>query len=89
MTRRTITPALVAHGGAGAMPQGVSADRSERKRAMLEAVRRGADILKDGGSALDAVVATIIALEDHPLFNAGTGSLLTTDGTIEMDASLM
>ncbi|MGH7779840.1 MAG: isoaspartyl peptidase/L-asparaginase family protein [Candidatus Binataceae bacterium] len=89
MTRRTITPALVAHGGAGAMPQGVSADRAERKRAMLEAVRRGADILKDGGSALDAVVATIIALEDHRLFNAGTGSLLTTDGTVEMDASLM
>lgn len=56
---------------------------------MLEAVRRGADILRDGGSALDAVAATIIALEDHPLFNAGTGSLLTNDGTVEMDASVM
>ena len=89
MTRRTITPALVAHGGAGAIPPSAGKERSERKRALLEAVRRGADILKGGGTALDAVVATIIALEDHPLFNAGTGSLLTTDATVEMDASVM
>jgi len=89
MARRTIIPALVAHGGAGALPPSVGTERSERKRAMLEAVRRGADILKGGGSALDAVVATIVALEDHPLFNAGTGSLLTIDGSIEMDASVM
>ncbi|MHB8381119.1 MAG: isoaspartyl peptidase/L-asparaginase family protein [Candidatus Binataceae bacterium] len=88
MVRRTITPSLIAHGGAGAIPRG-AADRPERKRAILEAVRRGADILRHGGSALDAVVATIIALEDHPLFNAGTGSLLTTDATVEMDASVM
>lgn len=87
MTRRTVIPALVAHGGAG--PAVPADERPERKRAMLEAVRRGADILKDGGDALDVVVATIIALEDHPLFNAGTGSLLTIDGSVEMDASLM
>ncbi len=89
MARRIITPALVAHGGAGAIPRAGATDQAERKRAMLEAVRRGADILRDGGSALDAVAATIIALEDHPLFNAGTGSLLTNDGTVEMDASVM
>jgi isoaspartyl peptidase/L-asparaginase-like protein (Ntn-hydrolase superfamily) len=56
---------------------------------MLAAVQAGARILRAGGSALDAVIATVRALEDHPLFNAGLGSLLTIEGTVEMDASVM
>jgi L-asparaginase / beta-aspartyl-peptidase len=56
---------------------------------MLAAMRAGADILRHAGSALDAVVATVTALEDHPLFNAGYGSLLNSEGHVEMDASVM
>jgi L-asparaginase / beta-aspartyl-peptidase len=56
---------------------------------MMEAVRRGAAILRGGGSALDAVVASVVALEDDPLFNAGYGSVLTTEGSVEMDAGVM
>ena len=56
---------------------------------MLAAVQAGARVLRAGGSALDAVIATVRALEDHPLFNAGLGSLLTVEGTVEMDASVM
>jgi beta-aspartyl-peptidase (threonine type) len=56
---------------------------------MLAAVERGADVLRGGGSALDAVIATVTALEDDPLFNAGRGSLLTNEGAVEMDASVM
>lgn len=52
-------------------------------------MKRGADILRGGGSALDAVVATVVALEDDPLFNAGYGSVLTTTGRVEMDAAVM
>ena len=46
-------------------------------------------VLAAGGSALDAVQAAVVALEDDPLFNAGIGSSLTAAGTVEMDASLM
>ncbi|HYA36460.1 MAG TPA: isoaspartyl peptidase/L-asparaginase [Candidatus Binataceae bacterium] len=77
---------LVAHGGAGAAP--LSEELAERKRGMLEAIRTGAAALLRTG-ALDAVVATVAALEDRPLFNAGYGSLLNSKGEVEMDASLM
>lgn len=56
---------------------------------MLAAARAGADVLRGGGGALDAVIAAVTMLENHPLFNAGTGSLLTFDGTVEMDAAVM
>jgi L-asparaginase / beta-aspartyl-peptidase len=87
MARARLIPALVAHGGAGAA--GPASERFERRRAMLAAVRAGAAILRSGGSALDAVVATVTALEDHPLFNAGYGSILNSEGRVEMDASVM
>ncbi len=79
--------ALVAHGGAG--PRGPQAERIERRRGMLAAMHRGVELLRRGSSALDAVVAVVTALEDHPLFNAGYGSLLNSEGEVEMDASVM
>ncbi|HVB82952.1 MAG TPA: isoaspartyl peptidase/L-asparaginase, partial [Candidatus Binataceae bacterium] len=82
-----IVPALIAHGGAGG--RGPASERPERRRGMLAAVAAGAEVLRSGGSALDAVVAAVRVLEDHPLFNAGVGSLLTIEGTVEMDASVM
>jgi beta-aspartyl-peptidase (threonine type) len=79
--------ALIVHGGAGA--RGTASDRAPRKRATMDAMKAGAAILRAGGSALDAVIASVTMLEDHPLFNAGYGSTLNADGAVEMDASVM
>lgn len=80
-----MVPVLLAHGGAGAAPEERDALR-EGLRAALEA---GWACLQAGGAALDAVEACVAALEDHPLFNAGYGSVLTEAGTVECDASVM
>ena len=56
---------------------------------MIAAAQAGAAILRGGGSALDATIAAVVALENHPLFNAGYGSMLNADRRIEMDAGLM
>ncbi|MEK6607661.1 MAG: isoaspartyl peptidase/L-asparaginase [Myxococcota bacterium] len=79
-------PVLVVHGGAWDIPP----DLGEGLREGCEAAARtGFATLRGGGSALDAVEAAVRALEDDPRFNAGCGSCLTRDGTIEVDASVM
>jgi beta-aspartyl-peptidase (threonine type) len=83
MTSRV--PALIVHGGAGADPGG----RDELRAGMREATVAGWRALEAGGSALDAVEAAVRSLEDHPRFNAGRGSVLTSEGTVETDASIM
>jgi beta-aspartyl-peptidase (threonine type) len=79
-------PAIVVHGGAGREDAG---ERAARRTGMRRAADAGWTVLAGGGSALDAVVAATVVLEDDPLFNAGTGSVLGADGWIEMDASVM
>ena len=76
------------HGGAGRMPDDPA--RIERMRAGAGAgVEAGYAVLSAGGSALDAVEAAVVALEDDPEFNAGHGAALTEDGRVELDASVM
>ena len=68
----------------------MNGSREQRYRAALRAAcAAGADILGSGGSALDAVEAANVHMEDSGTFNAGLGSCLTAAGTIEMDAALM
>ena len=84
MTSRV--PALIVHGGAGADPQ---EGREELREGIRQAAQAGWGALEAGGSSLDAVEAAVRVLEDHPRFNAGRGSVLTSAGTVEMDASIM
>ena len=83
--------AIVIHGGAGTVirentPQ-VLQEKYENK--LREALEVGYSILENGGNSVDAVEKTIKILENSELFNAGKGSVLTNEETVEMDASIM
>jgi len=78
--------ALMAHGGAGSWRPGSEQDAID---GMHDAVEAGRSVLRGGGTALDAVCATVVKLEDNPIFNAGTGAVLNYDGFCELDASVM
>jgi len=82
---------IAIHGGAGTMAREAmsKADQSEYQAGLDAALEAGIAVLGGGGSALDAVEAAVVELEDDPLFNAGRGSVFTFDGAIELDASIM
>ncbi len=86
VVRTVQKPVIVVHGGAGTW-------RTERKSAGLagvkEAAKAGFDVLRAGGSALDAVESAVTEMENNEVFNAGHGSTLTIDKRIEMEASIM
>ena len=83
--------ALVIHGGAGYMArESLSAEAEQLARADLQrALDAGNAILQEGGTALDAVQAAIVVLEDSPRFNAGKGAVFNARGGHELDASIM
>jgi L-asparaginase / beta-aspartyl-peptidase len=74
-------PLLVTHCGAGSDSSVQDAAEASRDRGMA--------VLRRGGRALDAVLESIVILEDDPRLNAGTGSRMRIDGRIQMDAALM
>ena len=78
--------AIIVHGGAG------DAKKAEeipvRVEVVKESATEGYSLLKNGSSAIDAVIHTVKILEDHPLFDAGRGSYLNEKGEVEMDEVL-
>lgn len=82
---------LAIHGGAGTiLPENITPEqRVAYEAALQEALDAGSEILANGGSAMDAVKAAIIPMEDNPLFNAGRGAVFTWEGENELDASIM
>jgi beta-aspartyl-peptidase (threonine type) len=82
---------IAIHGGAGTIRK--DSITPEEEKLYLEgleaALQIGYQILSDGRSALDAVEAAVISLEDNPVFNAGRGSVFNSEGIHEMEASVM
>lgn len=77
--------AIIVHGGCGRAKD----DGEARQVGLQAAANAGWAAFARGGSALDAAEAAVIALEDDPHFNAGTGAVLNFDGEVETDASIM
>ena len=87
----TFIPALIIHGGAGniqrsTLPPDLYAKHHD---SLLSYIRSTKDILHNGATALDATVHAVSLLEDDELWNCGRGSVFTSAGTIEMEASVM
>lgn len=82
---------IAIHGGAGTLLKSNITDEQERNylNALEQSLLAGWKVLEKGGSSLDAVTASVVELENNPLFNAGKGSVYTNNEKHEMDASLM
>lgn len=87
---RATAPVLAVHGGAGRIvPEEFSAERvATARRGLGQGLTAGMTVLREGGSALDAVVAAVLVLEDDEQFNAGRGAVLTAAGGVEHDAAV-
>ena len=83
--------ALAIHGGAGTILKSQMSDEleNEYRAALRKSLKAGWKILQSGGSSLDAVEASVVELENCPLFNAGKGAVFTHEGKNELDASIM
>lgn len=88
MTSERVQPKLIIHGGAGSSLKGKGGAETVR-RSLFSILAKVYERLEQGASASDAVIQGCRLLEDDPLFNAGTGSVLQSDGQIRMSASLM
>jgi beta-aspartyl-peptidase (threonine type) len=83
-------PMLLIHGGAGTRSTPLAPTAVPEYRAGLQvALAAGSAKLQQGATALEAVCAAVMALEDNPLFNSAHGAALTADGTAELDAAVM
>ncbi|KAF0992240.1 hypothetical protein HZS_422 [Henneguya salminicola] len=82
---------IIVHGGACAAPEITNNSKTKEtyKRSIIKMAQIGYKLLENGATAVDAVEASIRALEDDELYNAGTGCCLTSCGTVELDALIM
>ncbi|MGH3995940.1 MAG: isoaspartyl peptidase/L-asparaginase family protein [Pseudonocardiaceae bacterium] len=88
---RATAPVLAVHGGAGRIvPENLGPERATAsRRGLSQSLAAGMAVLRDGGSALDGVIAAVLVLEDNEQFNAGRGAVLTAAGGVEHDAAVV
>ena len=77
---------MLVHGGAWAIPDNVVESHLQGVRAAAAA---GFEVLREGGSCLDAVEAAVVWMEEDETFDAGRGSFLNRDGRVQLDACMM
>ena len=82
-------PAILVHGGCGNPARGTIEHEQDYHRGLDEAVQAAAAALTAGAGAVGAAQAAVARLEDNPIFNAGRGSVLTSEAVVEMDAAIM
>lgn len=82
---------IALHGGAGTLDESTLSDEQQCAihAALRSALAVGERLIEEGGDALDAVEATVVALEECPFFNAGVGACLSWEGDHELDAAIM
>lgn len=82
---------LAIHGGAGTILRNTMTAELQQQyeQGLQDALQAGYNVLQGGGTAVDAVQAAVMSLEDFPMFNAGRGSVFNNVGGHEMDASIM
>ncbi len=85
------TFSIAIHGGAGTiLKQDMTAElEAAYIKGLEDALSAGYSVLEKGGTALNAVAAAVVSLENCIMFNAGKGSVFTKNGTHEMDAAIM
>ena len=81
--------AIAIHGGAGPGSNYIKEHRQEYESHLREVIDAAYKLLKNGGTAVDAVEAAVRLMEENELFNAGRGSAINSKGEVEMDASIM
>jgi L-asparaginase / beta-aspartyl-peptidase len=82
-------PVIVVHAGAGGLSDDLREREAECRVALEDALTAGADALAAGGGAVEAACAAVMIMEGFELFNAGYGSVLCSDGSVEMSAAVM
>ena len=82
-------PIIVVHAGAGGLGDDLREQEAECRAALEQALHAGGERLGAGGDAIEAVCAAVMVMEGFPLFNAGYGSVLCSDGSVEMSAAVM
>ncbi len=81
---------IALHGGAGSAPKNMTKEKvAIYETELLKSLEIGKQMLRNGSSALDAVQAVVVSLENNPMFNAGKGAVKNTEGIHELDAAIM